>query len=54
MPSVQMQQRVMRIEMDALKLMDLSRAEIKTIYDKIEQARDALSRVLDRADGKHA
>lgn len=40
--------------MDAVALRKLSRAEVRAIYDKLETVRDALSRILDRADGKNA
>jgi hypothetical protein len=49
-----LQQRVIRIEADALTLVRLlSAAEIRAVYSHIEQARDTLSQLLDRADGKH-
>jgi hypothetical protein len=39
---------------DVLVLKRLSRAEIRASYDRLELARDALSRLLDDADGKDA
>jgi hypothetical protein len=39
---------------DALALTRISRAETRAVYDQIERARDALSRLLDHADGKDA
>ena len=49
------QQRLMRMMIDVLKLREqLTRAEIRACYDELETARDALSRLLDKADGKDA
>lgn len=48
----EVKQRVIRIQLDAHLLRHLTLAEIKMVYSEIEAARDALSRVLDRADGK--
>jgi hypothetical protein len=53
-PSVSTRQRVLRIAMDAMILSRLRASEVAELYDKIEAARDALSRILDRADGKNA
>jgi hypothetical protein len=53
-PGVSNNQRVLRLAMDAKILSHLSTSEIKPLYDKIEAARDALSRILDKTDGKNA
>ena len=39
---------------DALVLGNLSAAEARGVYEELQKARDALSRILDRADGKNA
>jgi hypothetical protein len=39
---------------DVKALFDLTRAEVRGVYSEIETARDALSRILDHADGKDA
>jgi signal transduction histidine kinase len=46
--------RCIRLLADALVLSRLTRAEVRAAYSEIEKARDALSRILDHADGKHA
>lgn len=52
---VNQRQRLNRLAIDVLKLRDqLTRAQIRMVYDEIEKARDALSAILDRADGKNA
>lgn len=49
-----LQQRIIRMQADVLTLQQLlSAPEIRAVYSHIEEARDALSRLLDRADGKH-
>jgi hypothetical protein len=48
-----LKQRVIRLETDVLMLRSLTSAEIRGIYDHLETARDELSRLLDRANGKH-
>jgi hypothetical protein len=48
-----LEQRVIRLLTDANLIQHLSIPEIRAIYSHIEDARDALSRTLDRADGKH-
>jgi hypothetical protein len=53
-PSTDTLKRVVRIRADTIKLADLPLAEIRSVYEQIEKARDALSRILDRADGKDA
>jgi hypothetical protein len=53
-PSVSNNRRVLRLAIDAKILSHLTTSEIKPLYDKIEAARDALSRILDRADDKNA
>lgn len=49
------QQRLIRIGTDVCALRDtLTRAQIRTVYDTLETIRDALSRLLDKADDKNA
>ena len=49
------QQRVMRIMSDVLRLREeLTRAQAMSIYSHLEKTRDAISRILDEADGKNA
>ena len=48
-----LEQRVVRMEMDAHLFRKMSIAEIRAVYPYLERTRDALSEVLDRADGKH-
>jgi len=47
-----LEQRVIRMEADARKLQTLTAAEIRAVYANLETIRDALSRLLDKADGK--
>lgn len=47
------EQRLIRMMKDVVILCDQPAAEIRAAYDTIEQIRDALSRLLDRVDGKH-
>ena len=52
-PSIEEKQRVMRLQLDAYHILrHLTPIEIKALYSELETARDALSRALDRADGK--
>lgn len=53
-PVIDLETRVTRMEIDAMKLRVLDADQIKPIYDKLEAVRDALSVILDRADGKNA
>jgi hypothetical protein len=53
-PTPALQKRVTRIMADALVLGNLSAAEARGVYEELQKARDALSRILDRADGKNA
>jgi len=46
--------RVFRIMGDALVLSRLTPRQVRPVYDELEKARDALSRILDHADGKDA
>jgi hypothetical protein len=46
--------RALRIAIDVKILSQAPASEIEYLYDKIEAARDALSRILDRADNKNA
>lgn len=45
-------QRVIRIQLDSHLLRHLTAPQIRAVYSELEGARDALSKVLDRADGK--
>jgi hypothetical protein len=48
-------QRLARLMMDVLRLREqLTRAQIRSVYPELEAARDALSNLLDKADGKNA
>ena len=53
-PSEDTKRRCIRLLADALVLSRLTPAEVRASYHEIEKARDALSQLLDRADGKHA
>ena len=49
------QRRLIRIGIDVCALQHtLTRAQILTVYDTLETIRDALSKLLDKADGKNA
>jgi hypothetical protein len=47
------EQRLTRMMNDTIALQKLSAAEIRAAYLAIEAIRDAMSLMLDRADGKH-
>jgi hypothetical protein len=47
------QQRLIRIQLDAYMLQRLTDAQARCVYSELECVRDALSRILDRLDGKH-
>jgi hypothetical protein len=47
-----LQQRVLRMLADIYALTKLTAPEIRAVYSPLEEARDALSRMLDNADGK--
>lgn len=47
-------QRITRVLSDIRKLHGLTRAQVRTVYDALEAGRDALSVILDKADGKNA
>jgi hypothetical protein len=52
---VAQEQRLMRVIRDVCILRAaLTRAQIRTEYATLEKARDELSRMLDKADGKNA
>lgn len=54
LPTAQ-EQRLIRVMNDVCILRAaLTPAQIKTQYEALERARDALSRMLDKADGKNA
>ncbi len=44
--------RMTRVMTDVVQLKKLSAAEARALYRDLEVTRDALSRILDRADGK--
>jgi hypothetical protein len=48
------QRRILRLLNDIYHLQKLTRAEVRTVYQALEEGRDALSRMLDKADGKNA
>jgi hypothetical protein len=52
-PSEATLQRMTRMLLDAKAFQSLTRPEIRALYDEIEAVRDALSRLLDKVDGKH-
>ena len=45
-------QRVIRVQADARLLQHMTVNECRAVYDELEAARDALSKILDKADGK--
>jgi hypothetical protein len=47
------EQRITRIYSDTRALRHFDAAEIRRYYAVLEHARDELSRLLDRTDGKH-
>ncbi|WP_340667939.1 hypothetical protein [Bradyrhizobium ottawaense] len=50
-PSVEMEQRVLRLQADARALKDtMTRSQARTVFLILQDARDNLSRVLDRAE----
>lgn len=53
-PTEDTQKRLIRMSIDVFKLGSLSKAEARAVYGELETVRDALSRILDRADGKDA
>jgi hypothetical protein len=53
-PSEATERRLIRILTDIKALSRLTRPEVRGVYGEIEIARDALSRILDDADGKNA
>lgn len=52
MPPAELQKRLFRMLSDVSRLRELTRGEAQTVYSELEAARDALSLILDRADGK--
>lgn len=51
-PSEETKQRMIRVMADVVQLKKLTAAEARALYRELEVTRDALSRILDRADGK--
>lgn len=52
-PPPEMEQRVLRLRSDAMMLAAMmTNAQARTAYPILERARDDLSSILDRADGK--
>lgn len=51
-PDPETKARIIRVMMDVVQLKKLSAAEARALYRDLEVTRDALSRILDRADGK--
>jgi hypothetical protein len=46
------QQRMTRMRHDVRAILQMTIPELRAVYDEIEAMRDALSRVLDKVDGK--
>jgi len=53
-PETDLQKRLLRIRTDTRELAALTQAEARAIYEQLEAARDMISFVLDRADGKNS
>jgi N-glycosylase/DNA lyase len=51
-PTEEIRKRMIRVMSDVVQLKKLSAAEARILYRDLEATRDALSRILDRADGK--
>lgn len=51
-PSADTLQRVTRIMLDIRHLGSLTAPQARAVYEELEASRDALSQILDRADGK--
>jgi hypothetical protein len=51
-PSTETEQRIIRMMTDAKVLAELSAAQARSVYKELEETRDVLSLILDRADGK--
>jgi len=51
-PTPAIMRRLTRVMMDVVHLKELTAAEARALYDDLEATRDALSQILDRADGK--
>ena len=51
-PEEELQKRLLRIRTDTRAMAALSDVEARAIYPQLEAARDMLSFVLDRVDGK--
>jgi hypothetical protein len=49
----QLEQRLVRMQLDVVKLQKLTGSELQSIYCELEIIRDGFSRLLDRVDGKH-
>jgi hypothetical protein len=48
-----MKERITRMMQDTLRLSKMTMPEIRAVYSELETVRDALSALLDKADGKH-
>jgi hypothetical protein len=46
-------ERLLRMRNDTQALINTPLAEVRAAYEPIEAVRDALSKLLDRVDGKH-
>jgi hypothetical protein len=53
-PDPALLQRMQRMLMDVRALSRLTKVQAQSVHEELELVRDALSRILDRADGKHA
>lgn len=47
------EQRIIRMALDTRLLQLMTVAEIRAVYSELEAVRDAISKMLDRADGKY-
>ena len=52
-PRPEVNARMIRVMGDVVQLKELTAAEARSLYRELEATRDALSRILDRADGKN-
>jgi len=51
-PDPEVGKRVMRIKLEVKLLRMMTMAEVRAVHDDLEETRDMLSTILDRADGK--
>jgi hypothetical protein len=53
-PGDEKRKSLVRVNIELCRLGTLTGPEARALYTDLERARDALSRILDRADGKNA